>query len=76
MFFIFFVQQKRISLYANTYFSGEFDENPNHMKISKSWNFQEKGCKGTNFSLKHLDDYLYWLCSKILTPYKCHMYKK
>jgi hypothetical protein len=36
IFFKFFVQQKHISLYENTYFLGEFDENPYHMKISKS----------------------------------------
>jgi hypothetical protein len=40
-----FVQQKHAPFYESTCLLDEFDEKPNHTKISKSWNFEKKGYK-------------------------------
>jgi hypothetical protein len=47
-----FVQQKHAPFYESTCSLDELDEKPNHSKISKSWNFEGKGCKAKNSFLK------------------------
>jgi hypothetical protein len=43
---------KHVFLYAITSSLGQLDEKKNHMKISKSWNIETKGCKGNVYFLK------------------------
>jgi hypothetical protein len=45
-FSIFLYNKKHISLYANTYFLGEFDENPNHKENFKVLKFSKKRLQG------------------------------
>jgi hypothetical protein len=47
-----------------------------HMKISKFWNFETKGCKGNDFSIKSLGYFLNALTSKNLTINVGYMCKK
>ncbi len=46
---------------------GELDEKPNHTKISKSWNFDGKGCKAKDSFFKPFIKQLYSMGSKCLT---------
>ncbi len=43
-----FVQEKRVLFKANMCSLGEPNENKNHIKISKAWNFEPNGCKGND----------------------------
>jgi hypothetical protein len=43
---------------------GQFDEKINHMKNSKSWDFETKGCKGNDSFIKSLAIVLYSIGSK------------
>ncbi len=41
-----FVQERHVLFKACMCSLGELDENTNHIKISKAWNFEPNGCKG------------------------------
>ncbi len=62
-----FVQQKYAPFYESTCSLDELDEKPNHSKISKSWNFEGKGCKAKNSFKNHLTKKLCSMDSKYLT---------
>ncbi len=51
----FFVQQKHAPFYESTCSFDELDEKPNHSKISKSWNFEQKGYKAKDSFFKPFD---------------------
>jgi hypothetical protein len=54
----------------------EFDEKPNHTKISKSWNFEGKGCKAKDSFFWPFDKKYMFMGSKCLAINASHMWRK
>ncbi len=71
-----FCTTKACPFYESTCSLDELDEKPNHTKISKSWNFEKKGCKAKDSFFKPFDKKKHLVGSKCLALDVGHMCKK